>query len=218
MSETKNQLPTILLTSFFTVLFLLALFAGGAYWLVTRTTDIAPINAPISSPGNSIAPPTPRAKSASPISVSEITKVQLTESNARSHSSAAHFLGNVNPNDFTVRTSVISFSADGKAVKVIGESGMLNGVQVSPTPQQYTGAVTREKFAELAQTLIENDFLGEEDSKTSTSLPATRVLGISYPAGVKTIQMSNTGNDTLEAEAMIRAFRDLENSVVWKKE
>jgi predicted nucleic acid-binding Zn-ribbon protein len=217
--KTKSQLPIILITSFFTALFLLLLFAGGAYWLISqKSINVIPDNLPAGSPKDSSAQPTPRPKTRSAVSASEITKIEFLESTTSTRASAAQFFGNVNPSNFTTRTTFVSFSADGKAIKATGESGILNGVQVSPTPQEYTGAITREKFAEVAQVFVENDFLGEADSKTSTSLPVSYTLRVAYSSGEKKIQTSNSGKDTPEAAAMLRAFKNLENQVNWKIE
>jgi len=217
--KTRSQLPTILVTSFFTALFLILLFAGGVYWLINeKTINILPGNLPIESSKDIQATPTPRAKNRSSISAVEITKIEFSELTTRTRPSASQYFGNVNANNFTTRTSVISFSADGKAVKVVGESGAINGVQVSPTPQKYVGATTPEKFAELARVFVENDFLGEENSKTSTSLPINYTFNVAYSSGEKKFQTSNSGKDTPEAEAMLRAFKSLEKQVGWKME
>lgn len=214
--KVKSPLRTILLTSFFTALFLILIFAGGAYWLISQSSDLPLIDRTAKSPENKNPKPTPRHKKQSPISASEITKVELHESISKTRASAAQYFGNVNPANFVSRSTTVSFSGDGTAVKVIGESGAINGIPVSPTPQKSTGAITREKFAELARVFVENDFLGEEDSKTSTSLPESYTLIVTHSAGEKKFKTSNTGNDTPEAEAMLRAFRSLETSVNWK--
>lgn len=216
-AKTKSSLPTILVTSFFTSFFLIALFAGGAYWFINRSPVTSSISNSIQNADSPVPKLTPRRKNRSAISAPEITKIESSETATTTRASAAQYFGNVNPNNFTTRTSTVSLFADGKAVKVVGESGTMNGVQMSPTPQQYTGAITREKFAELAQILVENDFLGEEDSKTSTSLPVSYTLTISYSSGEKKIKMSNSGKDTPEADAMRQAVKNAENSVGWKK-
>jgi hypothetical protein len=59
--------------------------------------------------------------------------------------------------------------------------------------------------------------LGEENSKTPSSLPINYILTIAYSSGEKEIQTSNSGNNTPEAAAMLRAFKNLENQVDWKK-
>ncbi|MCY7347782.1 MAG: hypothetical protein LH614_16410 [Pyrinomonadaceae bacterium] len=46
MNDTKSRLPTILATSFFTALFLILLFAGGAYWFVSRSYNTSSIVQP----------------------------------------------------------------------------------------------------------------------------------------------------------------------------
>ena len=216
--KSKSPLPTILLTSFLTALFLFLLLAGGAYWFVNKSTGTSSIDQPAKSPADKNLKPTPRTKNRSSVSASEITKVEFREDRTSTRASAAQFFGNVNPANFVSRSTTVSFSADGSATKVIGESGAMNGIPVSPTPQKYSGATTRDKFVELAQILVENDFLGENDSKTSTSLPIKFVLTVAYSSGEKTIQTSNSGNDTPEVDAMLKAFRNLENSIAWRKE
>jgi len=214
MSENKINLPTILLTSFFTALFLLLLFAGGVYWFINHraTNDF-----PAEPPKDHQTKPTPRVKKPSSIAASEITRVEFSELTSRSNSTAALVFGNVNPNNHVTRSTTISFNSDGRAEKQTSQNTVANGER-TPALETQTGTIPVEKFTELAQVLIENDFPGEEDSKTSTSLPIQYTLTIIYSSKVKKIQTSNSGKDTPEAEAMLRAFKRLENSISWKKQ
>lgn len=214
--KTKSALPTILLTSFFTALFLFLLLAGGVYWLINyRAINI--FQAEPSPKVNQTKPP-PRLKTRSPVAASEITSIEYTHSNSTTRASAAQFFGNVNPNNFTTRSGSVSFSRDGKADKSNNELSNIDGVQVSTTPHLLTGNITSEQFATLAEVFVENDFLNEPDSKTSTSLPINYTLTVFYSTGKKQIKTSNSGNDTPEAEAMLQAFKNLENQVGWKQQ
>lgn len=212
--KTKSQLPTILLTSFFTALFLLLLFAGGVYWFINyRAINILPAE-PTTKENQT--KPTPRIKTRSPVAATEITSIEYSHSTSTKRANLKQFFGNVNPNNFVTRSGTVSFSRDGKAFKTDNESGTDNGVQVSTTPHRLTGSITPEQFATLAEVFVENDFLNEPDSKTSTSLPVNYTLTVFYSTGKKQFKLSNSGSDTPEAEAMLRAFKTLENSVVWK--
>ena len=217
--KAKSALPTILLTSFFTALFLFLLLAGGAFWIVNqKVINWVPLNPPIEQSKDNQTKPTPRVKTRSPVAATEITRIEFSHSNSTTRASAAQFFGNVNPNNFKTRSGNVSFSRDGKAVKFNNEESKINGVQVSTTPHLLTGSVTPEQFATLAEVFVENDFLNEPDSKTSTSLPIIYMLTVFYSTGKKQIKTSNSGNDTPEAEAMLRAFKNLENQVGWKME
>ncbi len=213
--KSNSPLPTILLTSFFTALFLLVLFAGGVYWFINQKT----INVIPDEPAKvNQTKPTPRAKKQSSIGASEITRIQYSYSTMSTRASVKYFFGNVNPNNFVTRSGSVSFSRDGEAVKINNQSSNIEGVQVPTTPQRLTGKVTPEQFSTLAEVFVENDFLNEPDSKTSTSLPLNYTLTVFYSTGKKEFKTSNSGSDTPEAEAMLKAFQRLENSVVWKTE
>ena len=217
--QAKSALPTILLTSFFTALFLFLLLAGGAFWFVNQDEiNVPPANPPIEPSKDNQTKPTPRVKTRSPVAATEITRIEFSHSNSTTRASAAQFFGNVNPNNFKTRSGNVSFSRDGKAVKFNNEESKINGVQVSTTPHLLTGSVTPEQFATLAEVFVENDFLNEPDSKTSTSLPINYTLTVFYSTGKEQIKTSNSGSDTPEAEAMLQAFKSLENQVSWKME
>lgn len=214
--QVKNPLRTIILTSFFTALFLLLLFAGGVYWFINyRAINILPTE-PLTKE-NQTKPP-PRVKTRSAIAATEITSIEFSHSTLTMRASAAQFFGNVNPNNFVTRSGSVSFSRDGKALKTNNEGGTYNGVQVSTTPHLLSGNISSEQFATLAEVFVENDFLNEPDSKTSTSLPINYTLTVFYSTGKKQIKTSNSGNDTPEAEAMLKAFKVLENQVSWKSQ
>lgn len=216
--KAKSSSP-FLLTGVFAALFLLVLLSFGAYWFINqKLVNIPPDNGQTGSPGNEQSVPTPRSKTRSSISVSDITTIEFYRSTSTTRTaSATQFLGNVNPDNFVTRDVSVSFSADGKAIKVTSETGTVNGAQVSATPQRYIAAITREQFATLAEAFAANDFTGEPDSKTSTSLPTKFTLTVKYSSGEKKFQTSNSGKDTPEAAAMLRAFQSLENQIVWKE-
>jgi hypothetical protein len=142
--------------------------------------------------------------------------VEFSELTSQS-TSAAQYFGNVNPNNHVTRSSTITFVSEGRAEKLTSQNTIANG-EKTPGLEKQKGTISPENFAELARVLIENDFLGEEDSKTSTSLPIKYTLTVVYSSKVKKIQTSNSGKDTPEAEAMLRAFKRLESSVVWQKQ
>lgn len=215
MSENKSHLPTILLTSFFTALFLLLLFAGGVYWFVNhQATNVFPAE----PTKDNQTKPAPRAKKPSSIAASEISRIEFSHSTSSTQASVKRFFGNVNPNNFVTRTGNISFSRDGKALKTNNEGGTSDGVQVSTTPNILIGNLTSEQFSTLAEVFVANDFLNEPDSKTSTSLPINYTLTVFYSTGKKQFTTSNSGNDTPEAAAMLRAFKSLENQISWNQE
>ncbi len=217
--KTKSQFPTILATSFITALFLILLFAGGTYWFINRSDGISSIAKPIKSPENANPKPTPRTKSRSSISASEITKVGFSESIHNSLTTPALLLfGNINTSNYSHRSGAVIFSADGTASRVINKTQTVSGTPMPEIIEKYNGSINAEQFAKLAQAVVENDFLNEEDSKTSTSLPINYTLTISYNSGEKIIKTSNTGKDTPEVDAILKAFKDLQNQIGWKKE
>ena len=204
MSEKKNRLPTILLTFFFTALFLLLLFAGGAYWLAPKFPEISGVK------------PTPRPKTFSPISATEIVQIEFVES-TRQVEYPAQYFSNLTPTYSFSRSLTVTFINDGRAKKEMYQSESRLGVGTNNQIEKHTGEIAPGKFAELARAFIENDFLGEEDSKTSTYSPKYQTLKVVYASKVKSIQISDTGSRTPEAEAMLRAFKQLENSIEWQK-
>lgn len=213
--KVKSQLPTILATSFLTALFLFLLLAGGAFWWFRSIEMINVL--PAESHKDSQTKPTPRVKNPSLISASEITKIQFSESKQSTQTAPVQYFGNVNTNNYLSTSEVVSFSSDGTAVKISTRISTINGVRSPETIEKYSGSITREKFLELAQIFVENDFLGEEDSKTSTSLPINYTLNIIYSGGEKKFKTSNSGDDTPEADAMLKAFKSLARSVNWQK-
>lgn len=215
----SRKTSPILLASIFAVLILLTFSAFVAYRFINqKLVNIPPNNSQTESPENEQASQPPRKEKRSPISVSDITRIEFYRSTSASRTARAMmFLGNVNPENFVTRDVSVSFSSDGKAVKVTSETGTVNGATVSPTPQRQIGIVTKEQFAALAEAFISNDFMNELDSKTSTSLPIKFELTVKYPSGEKKIQTSNSGKDTPESAAMLQAFQNLEKQIVWKE-
>jgi len=203
--QTKSRLPTILITSFFAALFLIALFAGGAYWFINKFPEISGVR------------PTPRPKIVSPISATEIVQVEYTESTNRIEYPAQYF-SNLTPINSFFRSLTVTFINDGRAKKAMYQREITNRVGTPERVERHTGAIAPEKFVELARVLIENDFLGEEDSKTSTYSPTNHTLTVVYVSKSKSIQISDSGSHSPEAEAMMQAFRRLENSVEWQKQ
>lgn len=209
----------ILLVGIFAALILLTLSAFVAYRFINQeSVNIPPENAQTKSPENDQAIQPPRKEKRSPISVSDISRIEFYRVTSESQTASAfQLLGNVNPENFVTREVGISFSSDGKAVKIGNESRVVKGAKVSTTPQRQTGTVTSEQFAALAEAFISNDFMNEPDSKTSTSLPTKFELTVKYSSGEKKIQTSNSGTDTPESAAMLQAFQNLENQIVWKE-
>lgn len=217
-TKTKKSSP-ILLATIFVALILLTLSVFVAYRFINQdSVNIPPANAQIESPENGQASQPSRQKKRSPISVMDITRIEFYRSTSASRTAGAMLLlGNVNPENFVTRDVSVSFSNDGKSIKITSETGTINGATVSATPQRQTGTITREQFAALAEAFISNDFMNEPDSKTSSSLPTKFTLTIKYSSGEKEIQTSNSGKDTPESAAMLQAFNNLENQIVWKE-
>lgn len=171
--------------------------------------------------------PKKQKRKPSPISSSSITRVQYIEFETATDYSKniQQFFGNVNSDNYIDRSKIITLSADGTATKTIEKSGKLDGKKRPQTYTRYRGSFSKEKFFELAKVLVENDFLGEEASKYTTSLPLKRELVISYSDSVvgllgyeKRIELGHGGHrETLELEAMWNAFENLESQIRWVK-
>jgi transcription initiation factor TFIIIB Brf1 subunit/transcription initiation factor TFIIB len=214
-------LPAIILTSFFTALFLIVLFAAGLYfYFPPRASETSESNpSKTSSPDKTASRPTPRQKSVSSLSVSEITDIELSE--IRYGSSVKYFQSQANRiiNNMTITSNQIRFSADGTASKVSNKVEYdAAGRQKPEQTTKYKGAISREQFIRLAQVAVENDFLHEEDSKEIISDSNIYTLKIIYTGGEKRIAASNIDKDTPEVAAILQAFRNLRNQTDWKEE
>lgn len=201
---------------FFALLSLPLLYFGGLYWLVARQTE-EPNGYSIRLPDWNRPKPTPRAKKPASISASEITRIEYTDSKYQKPEYNMGYLSNYAMKNYFNRVSIVTLDDDGRATKYFLQQETVNGVGTPQRQERYVGALAPERFAELAGVFVENDFLGEEESNTSTVSPVNQKLTVFYSSQrSKSFQASNSGSNTPEAEAMLQAFKNLEKSVNWK--
>jgi len=188
----------IILTSLFTVAFLMAIFLIGLRYVRQAKTN----SVKRTPTEKSSVSPSPRQKSSSSVSASEITRVVFT---------SWRHEGPVSAPGGRVVSNSIEFSSDGTALKNENAISYDDGRKQPPT--LYQGVISKEQFEKLAKTLVENDFLNEPDS-TQTISESQKSLTITYTTGEKKIIMSNVGKDTLEVENILGVILGL--SFDWK--
>lgn len=162
--------------------------------------------------------PTPRAKKSASISASEITRIEYTDSKRQKTEYAEQYFSNYAVKNYFLRESRVTLINDGRAMKTFIQNETVNRIRTPERSEKYAGAFSPEQFAELARVFVENDFLGEEDSNTPMSSPTSQELTVSYTRTFKRFQAGNSATDTPEAEAMLKAFKDLENEIDWLRE
>jgi hypothetical protein len=188
----------IILTSLFTVAFLMAIFLIGLRYVRQAKTNSVKRTPTEKS---SVSPP-PRQKSSSPVSASEITKVVFT---------SWRHEGPVSSPGGRVVSNSIEFLSDGTAFKTENAINYDDGRKQPPTLSQ--GVISKEQFEKLAKITVDNDFLSELDS-TETISESQHSLTITYTTGEKKIILSNGGKDTPEVENIMVAIMNM--SVDWK--
>ncbi len=202
---------------FFALLSLPLLCLGGLYWFVVHQSE--------ESNGYSIGltdrirlKPTPRVKKPASISASEITRIEYTDSKYQKPEYNMGYLSNYAMKNYFNRVSTVSFDDDGRATKYFLQQETVNGVGTPQRQERHTGAFAPVRFAELAGVFVENDFLGEEESNTSTVSPVNQKLTVFYSSQrSKSFQAGNSATDTPEAEAMLKAFKEFENKIDWQR-
>ena len=201
--KTKNLLPVIFVAVSLTALLMIALFAGGVYWVINKSP---------------VVKPTPRTNNRTSISASEITRIEYTDSKYQKPEYATGYLSNYAMKNFFHRELIVTFDDDGRAMKYFLQQETVNGVGTPQRLERYSGAFAPERFAELAGVFVENDFTGEEESKTSTVSPVNQILTVFYSSQrSKSFQAGNSNSDTPEAEVMLKAFKELENKINWQR-
>lgn len=203
------------LTALFTAMILIAAFVGFLYF--RPTPEISGI--PISSPGPTSGRETPGRRPKGPVTVAadQITEIRLQRSSMASTAppKPAAYFSNINVQNFVSSTAEWTFASDGTARKVISDEQTQNGVKTQSGPTTYAVSIGRDKFEELANILVANDFANEPDSKNITSLPASVTLTVTHTGGVKVIKASNMGSDTPELSAIIIAIAELDKKIDW---
>lgn len=201
-SNNKSQpnsrlLLTIILTSLFTAAFVATIFLVGSRYLPQSNSEEK------SSTDSVKKSPTPRQKSSSSISASEITKVVF---NNWRHE------GPVSAPGGRVVSDAVGFSSNGDAFKT-ETINYDDGSRKEAT--EYKGSLTKEQFEKLAQIIVENDFLNEPDS-TQTITESQTSLTVIYTTGEKKIITGNIGKNTPEVENILRTITALRLSADWK--
>lgn len=199
-------------TALFTSVVLIAGFLGYLY-LRAESEPKTIVGSPADSEKALPEKPKPRSLGANPVAAEDILKVTLFESTLAN--TTKNFFGNINIQNYSSTSKIVSFSADGSAAKRTVVESTVNGVKSSPKKENLTGNIDKEAFAALAKVLADNDFVNEPDSREISSLPIKKVLSISYKGGEKVINTGNMGKNTLETSAMLEAFRALEQRTAW---
>lgn len=228
--ENKSLFPAIALTSLLTSIIVISILGVGLYLFFPRSSGEKIERTKTENGDHKIVEQTKNApkkqkRKPSPISSSSITRVQYIEVETATDYSKnfQQFFGNVNSDNYLDKSKIIILSSDGTGSKTIKKSGRLDGKKRPQIYTSYRGSFSKEKFLELAKVLVENDFLGEGASKNTTSLLIKRELVISYSDTVvgllgyeKRIELGHGGHrETLELEAMLNAFENLESQIRW---
>jgi hypothetical protein len=202
--KTKNMWRVIFITFLLTAWLLIGLFAGGTYWFVNKSL---------------VVKPTPRSNNSTLISPEEILQIEYTDSTHKAQYAGQYFSNYALKNYFH-RESHVTLIKDGRAKKTFVQREIFNGAGTPERSERYAGIFPPEKFAELARALVENDFIGEQESGTSTMSPVNQKLTVVYLSSrrVKAFQAGDSASDTPEAEAMLKSFKELENKVDWQRE
>lgn len=156
------------------------------------------------------------------MAVSDIKKVQFNEVLYGTSPKSSNVMSKMSAKNLTITTTSVEFSKDGTAVKI---SDILEndekGAEKNRQKIEYTGTIAQDQFARLAEVLIENDFFNRQDSRETVTDANNYNLKITYSGingdGIKRIETNNTGKDTPEIEAILQAFANLQNQVVWKQ-
>ena len=191
----RSSLKTIILTAFFTAVFLLA-GAGIVYYVYSYRP-----NGEIGANPARVS----RTKPASAVAASEITKVEYVQ---WSHS------GSLSSGDGRVVSNTISFSRDLSAAKT-AENNYDSG-EADDRSVKFDGKIDTGHFEKLAEILVARDFLNLPDSPNRIS-ESDAFLVVSYNGGEKKILTSNTGEDSPEVEDILRTLKAIELVVDWKK-
>jgi hypothetical protein len=207
----KSQLPAIFLTSILTSVFLLAILGIGWYLsYAEKSTAIQPNDRERTVlPDKTDARPGPRVKQPGSISPSDISKVSFTEFRHEGLLTGSGQNRSV--------SNRIGFTAEGTGYKIDGETTYEAGKKVGEKTTSYKSTISKEQFEQLARILVENDFLNEADSKERITDYYDYTLTVTYSQGEKKIKTSNVNQDTPEIEAILHAFRNLQNQVSWQK-
>ncbi len=205
------------LTALLTAVVLIAAFLGFMY---LRTQD-EPTTVP--DYGSLTTNPSPislsrRKKGPTVVHAGEITEIRLYRSSMRSTASIkpAAFFGNINVQNFVSESTSLTFFASGIAQKVETSERTVNGKKVYGGPTKFEVSIGRDAFARLVAVMVENDFANEPDSILITSLPERVELTVTYNSNSKVIKASNTGQDTLEMAAMLKAIDQLPDHTDWR--
>jgi hypothetical protein len=214
----KSKKRVIFAACFFALLSLPLLYLAGLYWFIIRQPE-GTSGSSIRMPDWNRPKPTPRPKTQSSVSPTEILQIEYTDSTYKAQY-AGQYLSNYPLKNYFFRESKVTLINDGRAKKTFIQKEIVNLVGTPERSERYTGVFRPEEFAELARVFVENDFLGEEYSSTSAQSPVNQTITVVYLSSrrVRMFQAGDSGNDTPEAEAMLKAFKDLENKVDWQRE
>ena len=189
-------ISSILTALFFT--FILAAAAGLHFYSSHQSAFAEDAAKPAETP--------PRRKLENSVSASGITKI--------TYSTWEH-KGLLSSGDGYVSSVQIVFMSDGTAAKTTSTD--YDASSRTDKTHVARAAITAEQFKRLAEAVAANDFFHEADSANIRS-EAGVTLTVSYSGGEKSVKTSNTGEDTPEVEAILRAFADLENQINWSRQ
>lgn len=200
------------ITALLTAIVLIAAFVGFLYF---RGPEIQ-IRSPETSRGPSPSL-TPRIKATNGPVAADITSIKFSTTSMANNpaKNATGMFSNINVQNFTSSSKVLTFVSDGTASKETTVDTTENGKTVKKN-ERFAATITQADFSALANVFAENDFVNEPDSKDITSLPIKNILTIAYRNGSKTVNTGHTGKDTPETTAMLGAIKELERKTNWK--
>lgn len=154
--------------------------------------------------------------------VSNIKKVQFNEVLYGTTPKSSNVMSKMSAKNLSTTTTSVEFSKDGTVVKISDKlENDEKGAEKNRQKIEYTGTIAQDQFARLAEVLVENDFFNRQDSRETVSDANNYNLKITYSFingdGIKRIETNNNGKDTPEIEAILQAFVNLQNQVVWKR-
>jgi len=194
----KSSLRTIILTSFFTAVFLLAGVGVVFYAYSVFQSDK-------SNGGISAKPtPAPLKNPVGAVPASEITKVEYVR--------WSHY-GSMSSGDGRVVSNRIGFSRELTGFKI--EENNYDSGDEKDRRVQFDTRIGTAHFEKLAEIVAERDFMNLPDSSNRIS-ERDAYLVVSYKGGEKKILTSNTGADIPQIDEILRTLTAIELGVDWK--
>lgn len=117
--------------------------------------------------------------------------------------------------DGFVESQTITFERGGNAKRALLKN--YDDGKRTDEVTEYKAVITGAQFEKLTQTLVENDFFSQENSKLSISEQNTS-LTVKHSGGEKQIKTAAASiDDTWEIKAILEVFTNLQNQTNWKK-